>query len=219
MRCIMCPLTTCRVLPVTAGDHVKFGFPMAGALTILLWGLERFKDGYVAANQLDAMYDTVKWGLDYVLDAWDPFTQQLVVQVCLRLHALIPKFKRLFTTSFNRAVTPSTGLRHASFLAKKCRKARLAVCTSWSYMQIYVHGAVTPNSKHLFTTSFFFGGKVPASEAWSVQLHQIPGIGLRHLSVVAQGCRKARFAGKRGLECGINFPSKHSTHHRLETRT
>ena len=54
---------------------------MAGALTILLWGTERFKDGYVAANQLDAMYDTVKWALDYLLDAWDPFTQQLVVQV------------------------------------------------------------------------------------------------------------------------------------------
>ena len=127
---------------------------MAGVLTILLWGLERFKDGYVAANQLDAMYDTVKWGLDYVLDAWDPFTQQLVVQVCLHLHALIPKFKRLFTTS------------------------GLPPCSC---------------SKHRFTTSVFFGGKVPESEAWGVQLHQTPSTDLRQLSFLAERSRKARF--------------------------
>ncbi|KAK7481405.1 hypothetical protein BaRGS_00027361 [Batillaria attramentaria] len=64
-----------------AGDHVKFGFPMAGAMTMLLWGVDRFKDGYQAAGQLDKMYDTVKWGLDYLLDSWDPFTQELVIQV------------------------------------------------------------------------------------------------------------------------------------------
>eukprot|EP00916_Digyalum_oweni_P023271 GHVL01038651.1.p1 GENE.GHVL01038651.1~~GHVL01038651.1.p1 ORF type:complete len:507 (-),score=40.75 GHVL01038651.1:949-2469(-) len=64
-----------------AGDHVKFGFPMAGALTILLWGAERFKDGYGAAGQLDAMYDTAKWGLDYLVNSWNPFTQELVIQV------------------------------------------------------------------------------------------------------------------------------------------
>ena len=101
---------------------------MAGALTILLWGLERFKDGYVAANQLDAMYDTVKWGLDYVLDAWDPFTQHLVVQVCFHLHALIPKFKRLFTTS---DLLPCIYYKHrfttSVFFGGRCRKARLGV--------------------------------------------------------------------------------------------
>nr|KAG5695356.1 hypothetical protein BaRGS_006580 [Batillaria attramentaria] len=64
-----------------AGDHVKFGFPMAGALTMLLWGVDRFKDGYQAAGQLDKMYDTVKWGLDYLVHAWDPFKQELVIQI------------------------------------------------------------------------------------------------------------------------------------------
>nr|KAG5695355.1 hypothetical protein BaRGS_006579 [Batillaria attramentaria] len=64
---------------ISAGDHVKFGFPMAGALTMLLWGVDRFKDGYEAAGQLDKMYDTVKWGLDYLLNAWNPFTQELLL--------------------------------------------------------------------------------------------------------------------------------------------
>nr|BAU45388.1 endo-1,4-beta-glucanase [Bellamya sp. UM-2014] len=64
-----------------AGDHVKFGFPMASSTTLLLWGLIRFKDGYVRANQLDMMYDMIKWPLDYFLNAWNPQTRQLVVQV------------------------------------------------------------------------------------------------------------------------------------------
>ncbi|CAL1546350.1 unnamed protein product [Lymnaea stagnalis] len=64
-----------------AGDHVKFGLPMASTTTVLVWSLLRFKDGYVKADQLDAMYDTVKWPLDYFLRAWNPQAQQLVVQV------------------------------------------------------------------------------------------------------------------------------------------
>ena len=179
---------------MTAGDHVKFGFPMAGALTILLWGLERFKDGYVAANQLDAMYDTVKWGLDYVLDAWDPFTQQLVVQVCFHLHALIQKFKRLFTTSdllpciyYKHRFTTSvffggrcrkarlgvrsytkfqnTSLRHLSFLAERCRKVRLTIKNkNKNCARVQESEAVTPNSRHRFTTPFCCGARVPERE-------------------------------------------------------
>ncbi|KAK7481398.1 hypothetical protein BaRGS_00027354 [Batillaria attramentaria] len=75
-----------------AGDHVKFGFPMAGALTMLLWGVERFKDGYEAAGQLDKMYDTVKWGLDYLLDAWDPFTRELVIQASIPAEEVVKKY-------------------------------------------------------------------------------------------------------------------------------
>ncbi|KAK0059946.1 endoglucanase A, partial [Biomphalaria pfeifferi] len=45
-----------------AGDHVKFGLPASAAATVLLWSLNRFKDGYQTANQLDQMYDMIKWG-------------------------------------------------------------------------------------------------------------------------------------------------------------
>ncbi|XP_035827303.1 endoglucanase 20-like [Aplysia californica] len=64
-----------------AGDHVKFGLPMASSSTLLLWSLVRFKDGYVKAGQLDMMYDMIKWPLDYFLKAWNPGKQELVVQV------------------------------------------------------------------------------------------------------------------------------------------
>ncbi|WP_432214998.1 glycoside hydrolase family 9 protein, partial [Salmonella enterica] len=36
-----------------AGDHVKFGFPMAFTATVLAWGLIDFYDGQNAAGQLD----------------------------------------------------------------------------------------------------------------------------------------------------------------------
>ncbi|XP_059173976.1 endoglucanase E-4-like [Physella acuta] len=64
-----------------AGDHVKFGLPMASSSTLLLWSMIRFKDGYVKAGQLTQAYDMIKWPLDYFLKAWNPTTKQLVVQV------------------------------------------------------------------------------------------------------------------------------------------
>ncbi|XP_025083959.1 uncharacterized protein LOC112557999 isoform X1 [Pomacea canaliculata] len=50
-----------------AGDHVKFNFPMAFSTTMLAWGLLLYKDAYQAAGQLDHMYDSIKWPLDYLL--------------------------------------------------------------------------------------------------------------------------------------------------------
>ena len=48
-----------------AGDHVKFGFPLAWSTTTLLWGLVEFRDGYEAAGELDNMLNSVRWPLDY----------------------------------------------------------------------------------------------------------------------------------------------------------
>ncbi|KAK0059952.1 endoglucanase A [Biomphalaria pfeifferi] len=64
-----------------AGDHVKFGQPMASAATILLWSLYRFKDAYSSTATLDSMYDMIKWPLDYFLNAWNASAQQFVAQI------------------------------------------------------------------------------------------------------------------------------------------
>ena len=50
-----------------AGDHVKFGFPMAAFTTVLAWGGVNFKDGYVKAGQLDNLVDCLKWSTDYFI--------------------------------------------------------------------------------------------------------------------------------------------------------
>ncbi|KAJ8305940.1 hypothetical protein KUTeg_016485 [Tegillarca granosa] len=53
-----------------AGDGVKFNFPMASSTTLLTWGLVQWKDAYVSSDQLDNMYDSIKWTLDYFLKCW-----------------------------------------------------------------------------------------------------------------------------------------------------
>ena len=52
-----------------AGDHVKFGFPMAASVTVLAWGLDAFWDAYDQAGQLDWGLDCIKWPLDYFIKA------------------------------------------------------------------------------------------------------------------------------------------------------
>jgi len=54
-----------------AGDHVKFGLPMASSAHLLAWSLVNFKEGYSAAGQLDQMYSMIKWPLDYFMKGWN----------------------------------------------------------------------------------------------------------------------------------------------------
>lgn len=52
-----------------AGDHVKFGFPMASSTTLLSWGALEYYDAYVQSGQLDEILETIKWATDYFLKA------------------------------------------------------------------------------------------------------------------------------------------------------
>ena len=50
-----------------AGDHVKFGFPMAYSATALAWGALDFREGYVAAQQLELLHGHLRHVNDYFL--------------------------------------------------------------------------------------------------------------------------------------------------------
>lgn len=52
-----------------AGDHVKFGFPMAATATHLAWGVLEFEAGYKDAGQYDAMLRNLRFVNDYFLKA------------------------------------------------------------------------------------------------------------------------------------------------------
>ena len=52
-----------------AGDYVKFGYPMAGAMTILAYGGISYGPAYEAAGQMKYLKDAVKWGTDYIIKA------------------------------------------------------------------------------------------------------------------------------------------------------
>ncbi|KAF0293757.1 Endoglucanase E-4 [Amphibalanus amphitrite] len=52
-----------------AGDHVKFGFPMAASMTVMAWGAIDFANGYAGAGQSDYVKQAVKWGTDFFIKA------------------------------------------------------------------------------------------------------------------------------------------------------
>ncbi|KAJ0970067.1 hypothetical protein J5N97_022944 [Dioscorea zingiberensis] len=52
-----------------AGDHVKFGLPMAYAVTMLSWGVIEFEKEISESNQLEHALDAIKWGTDYFIKA------------------------------------------------------------------------------------------------------------------------------------------------------
>ena len=64
-----------------AGDHVKFGFPFANAMTILAWGGITFESGYAKSGDLSFFSEQIKWGADYILNAHDESARTLVGQI------------------------------------------------------------------------------------------------------------------------------------------
>ncbi len=54
---------------ISAGDHVKFGFPMAAMTTQLAWGAITWADGYEAAGQTEWLIKCLQWATDYFVAA------------------------------------------------------------------------------------------------------------------------------------------------------
>ncbi len=52
-----------------AGDHVKFGLPMAGSTTLLAWGVTEYEDAYKKSGQYNYMLDNLRWVNDYFIKA------------------------------------------------------------------------------------------------------------------------------------------------------
>jgi hypothetical protein len=57
-----------------AGDHVKFGLPMAFTVTMLSWGAIEFGDDIADAGEWRHELEAIKWGTDYFVKAHtEPF--------------------------------------------------------------------------------------------------------------------------------------------------
>ncbi|WP_125776759.1 glycoside hydrolase family 9 protein [Antribacter gilvus] len=63
-----------------AGDHVKFGLPMAFTATMLAWGALESPGGYAASGQQDELLDSLRWVNDYFIKA-HPSPNVLYAQV------------------------------------------------------------------------------------------------------------------------------------------
>ena len=52
-----------------AGDHVKFGLPMAASASLLAMGIVEYRGAYVQTGQLNTALDELKWATDYFIKA------------------------------------------------------------------------------------------------------------------------------------------------------
>lgn len=52
-----------------AGDHVKFGLPMAFTVTMLSWSVIEYGDEIDSAGELEHALEAIKWGTDYFVKA------------------------------------------------------------------------------------------------------------------------------------------------------
>jgi len=63
-----------------AGDHMKFGFPMAFTATVLSWSILEYGDQMASLNLLDHAKDSLKWTTDFLINA-HPSPNVLYIQV------------------------------------------------------------------------------------------------------------------------------------------
>ncbi|XP_004304093.1 PREDICTED: endoglucanase 11 [Fragaria vesca subsp. vesca] len=52
-----------------AGDHVKFGLPMAFTVTMLSWSVIEYRQQIAEAGELEHAMEAIKWGTDYFIKA------------------------------------------------------------------------------------------------------------------------------------------------------
>ncbi|KAJ0680721.1 putative cellulase [Helianthus annuus] len=52
-----------------AGDHVKFGLPMAFTVTMLSWSIIEYGEYIAGAGELEHAIEAIKWGTDYFIKA------------------------------------------------------------------------------------------------------------------------------------------------------
>ena len=67
-----------------AGDHIKFGFPMAFTATVLSWAILEYGDQMQTVNQLQSAQDSLKWITDFLINS-HPSENVLFIQVTLPL--------------------------------------------------------------------------------------------------------------------------------------
>ncbi|MGA1979112.1 MAG: glycoside hydrolase family 9 protein [Sedimentisphaerales bacterium] len=63
-----------------AGDHVKFGLPMASTVATLSWGVYEYRSAFASAGELDKVLDAIRWGTDYFIKCHTA-TNELYYQV------------------------------------------------------------------------------------------------------------------------------------------
>lgn len=70
-----------------AGDHMKFGLPMAFTATVLSWAILEYGHHMKAVKQLGNAQASLKWITDYLINA-HPYPNMLYIQVVAKHYTL-----------------------------------------------------------------------------------------------------------------------------------
>lgn len=70
-----------------AGDHMKFGFPMAFTATMLSWAILEYGEQMNAVKQLEHARDSLRWITDFLINA-HPSPNVLYIQVAYLFNLL-----------------------------------------------------------------------------------------------------------------------------------
>lgn len=96
-----------------AGDNVKFGWPMAFAVTLLSWTAVEYEKEMASVMQLEHLRSSIRWGTDFILRAHvSPTT--LYTQVCRINSILLSYLLSLFRHSYTYTWCPFQDF-HACF--------------------------------------------------------------------------------------------------------
>lgn len=82
-----------------AGDHVKFGLPMAFTVTMLSWSVIEYGEEISYVGEMEHAFEAIKWGTDYFIKAHTSpnVLWAEVINHKLELIKLLNSFKILFT--------------------------------------------------------------------------------------------------------------------------
>jgi hypothetical protein len=92
-----------------AGDHVKFGLPMAFTVTMLAWGAIEFGDDIADAGEWRHALEAIKWGTDYFVKA---HTERFVYWAEVRTYAHVTQTQYAQTFFYRSRERATISRRH-----------------------------------------------------------------------------------------------------------
>ncbi|XP_043708173.1 endoglucanase 24-like [Telopea speciosissima] len=132
-----------------AGDHIKFGFPMAFTATVLSWAILEYGDQMSAVKQLEPAQESLKWITDYLINA-HPSANVLYIQVG-DPEADHKCWERPETMSEKRPLTQVNKSSPGTEVAAETAAAMAAASLVFKTADSTYSGSLLKHAKQLFT--------------------------------------------------------------------
>ncbi|KAJ4966409.1 hypothetical protein NE237_018258 [Protea cynaroides] len=144
-----------------AGDHVKFGFPMAFTATVLSWTILEYGDQMSAVKQLEPARESLKWITDFLINA-HPSENVLYIQVG---DAVIDHkcWERPETMLEKRPLTQVNTSSPGTEVAAETAAAMAAASLVFKTIDSTYSGLLLKHAKQLFTFANTYKGSYSVS--------------------------------------------------------